>query len=56
MSALHDELVSINLSNGFDVFIKIVETATKNAGYIVVEKNIDKPWGAYLRIDSRQAD
>lgn len=34
---------------------EIEDLATK-AGYRVVEKNVDKPWGAYLRIESTQAD
>jgi len=34
---------------------RIKELAT-DAGYTVVELNDQKPWGAYIRIDSREAD
>lgn len=30
--------------------------AAEQAGYEIIEKNDQKPWGAYLRIDSQQAD
>jgi mannose-6-phosphate isomerase-like protein (cupin superfamily) len=40
----------------FEGFIKDVEQMVAEAGYSIVEKNIDKPWGAYLRFDSNQAN
>jgi mannose-6-phosphate isomerase len=40
----------------FSGFVKRVQTLAEEAGYTIVELNADKPWGAYLRIDSSQAD
>lgn len=37
-------------------FVEDIERKVGDAGYTVVEKNDQKPWGAYLRIDSNQAD
>ena len=37
-------------------FVADIEQKIADAGYRVVEKNTDKPWGAYLRFDSNQAD
>lgn len=40
----------------YQEFVADVERMIAEAGYTVVEKNADKPWGAYLRFDSTQAD
>lgn len=40
----------------YDSFVADIERLVDEAGYTVVERNADKPWGAYLRIDSSQAD
>ena len=40
----------------FSNFTEGIEALARAAGYDIVEKNADKPWGAYLRIDSAQAD
>lgn len=40
----------------YDRFIDDIEHLVESAGYTIVEKNISKPWGAYIRIDSFQAD
>lgn len=35
---------------------EIIKSELSQDGYNIVEINIDKPWGAYFRIDSSQAD
>jgi mannose-6-phosphate isomerase len=40
----------------FDQYVASVEQLAVAAGYDLVEINVDKPWGAYLRISSAQAD
>lgn len=37
-------------------FVAEVEQMIAEAGYTIVEKNADKPWGAYLRFSSEEAD
>lgn len=37
-------------------FVARIRALAEGAGYTIVEQNADKPWGAYLRIDSKQAD
>lgn len=50
------EKINFNDTAEYGVFITEIEELVTEAGYRVVEKNTDKPWGAYLRIDSLQAD
>lgn len=33
-----------------------IKAAIDQSGYTIVEENIDKPWGAYLRLINNQAD
>ncbi len=58
MSNLPQVVKTLNFDdvNHYAEFISDVEEMIAGAGYTVVEKNADKPWGAYLRFDSRQAD
>lgn len=53
------ELVS-NLSTtdteDYNIFVATIEKNITDSGYEIVEKNTDKPWGAYLRLKSEQAD
>ena len=58
MSDLPKNITTLNYDDihGYDEFIIDIERMTAEAGYTVVEKNTDKPWGAYLRFDSMQAD
>lgn len=37
-------------------FVKEVIRQVEGAGYTIVELNIEKPWGAYLRMSSDEAD
>lgn len=39
-----------------NTFVSTVKALAKGSGYTIVELNANKPWGAYLRIDSSQAD
>ena len=58
MSELHNRLETYKTShdtNKVDVVSNISEQI-EAAGYCVVELNGEKPWGAYFRIDSAQAD
>lgn len=50
------EKIDYTESAEYDGFVSSIEELVAEAGYGVVEKNVDKPWGAYLRIDSAQAD
>jgi mannose-6-phosphate isomerase len=58
MPQLKDNLRKItqNQSSEFDSFVDRVSDLVQSTGYRIVESNTDKPWGAYLRIDSVQAD
>lgn len=58
MSELSDKLAaSADFDNSnFNDFIGQVENLAESNGYEFVEINADKPWGAYLRISSDQAD
>lgn len=40
----------------YETFVQDIVHMTDKAGYEIVEMNTDKPWGAYLRISSSQAD
>lgn len=58
MSDLPKTIESLNFdeSGEYLALVSEVEEVASKAGYEVVEKNVDKPWGAYLRINSHQAD
>lgn len=58
MSELPKKIESITLDEvvEYDPFVTNIERLIDEAGYNVVEKNINKPWGAYLCIDSSQAN
>lgn len=48
--------IDLDTIHGYDGHILEIETSITDAGYSILEKEINKPWGAYLRIDSSQAD
>lgn len=50
------ETLNFNEIEKYLEFVAGIEEMIASAGYTIVEKNADKPWGAYLRIDSTQAD
>lgn len=50
------EALSFDEAEKYTEFVADVEQMIADAGYTIVEKNADKPWGAYLRFDSSQAD
>lgn len=57
MSELTEKLNSvIEHDVEYESFVHDVEKIAISAGYEIVEKNVSKPWGAYLRINSTQAD
>ena len=58
MSSLPQTVRTLNFDEieKYTEFVSDVEQMISEAGYTVVEKNADKPWGAYLRLDSNQAD
>ena len=49
-------LLNFNDTEQYLALVAEVEALAVRAGYQIVEKNTEKPWGAYLRIDSSQAD
>jgi mannose-6-phosphate isomerase len=58
MSSLPQTVKTLNFDEieKYTEFVSDIEQMISEAGYTVVEKNADKPWGAYLRFDSNQAD
>ena len=50
------EALGFDETEKYAEFVTDVEQMIADAGYTIVEKNADKPWGAYLRFDSNQAD
>lgn len=58
MSNLPQTVKTLNFDeiDKYTDFIASIEQMIADAGYTVVEKNANKPWGAYLRFDSSQAD
>lgn len=58
MSELRNQLESLETSQDTEKIIIVdeIEDQLQTAGYKIVERNDQKPWGAYLRIDSAQAD
>lgn len=57
MSELRTTLGNVEMSGGrakADVYAD-VKVRVIDAGYLIAEENTDKPWGAYLRLDSSQA-
>lgn len=58
MSEFSEQLIATTEQDttDFSRFVKDIEQMAYDAGYELVEVNADKPWGAYLRIRSDQAD
>jgi mannose-6-phosphate isomerase len=58
MSVLPQTIKTLNFDDieKYLEFVASIEEMVAAAGYTIVEKNADKPWGAYLRIESSQAD
>lgn len=58
MSELPRSIETLNFDDteAYAEFVSTIEQKVADAGFTIVEKNADKPWGAYLRIDSSQAD
>lgn len=57
MSDLPKNLEVSNLESAeYQAFVNEIEIKVADAGYSIVEQNYQKPWGAYLRIDSAEAD
>lgn len=58
MSELPNSVESLQFDDTerFSEFVTGLEQMIADAGYTIAEKNVDKPWGAYLRFSSEQAD
>lgn len=58
MSDIRVTIGAIDTSSSIEktVLIGAIERLAAESGYTIVERNTAKPWGAYLRIDSQQAD
>ena len=58
MTEIRNQLENLNLSSGSDKaeLIDQLEAIAVNNGYITVDRNDTKPWGAYIRFDSKDAD
>lgn len=56
MTELLPTIETLPLDESFEELIAQLKNEVSNAGYNIVEENLTKPWGAYLRIDSSQAD
>lgn len=58
MSELRTKLNELNNDGGKvkSEIVKSIQAAIDSSGYETVELNDEKPWGAYFRLDSGQAD
>jgi len=58
MSALPTTIKNLQFEaiDQYETFIAEIERMIAETGYTIAEKNTDKPWGAYLRLESSQAD
>lgn len=55
MSMALDELMSMGMCGQKDEAVKRIRTILNNAKYQIVEEDSRKPWGAYFRLDGKQA-
>ena len=58
MSDLINQITSTPLAKEISKVevVDAIDTLAKDSGFVVVERNDTKPWGAYLRLSSDQAD
>lgn len=50
------QLIDVNKEIEKQEVVDMIQRAAESEGYTVVERNDQKPWGAYLRLDGAQAD
>ena len=57
MAEIYNQLEDLNLSSESDKaeLVDQLEVVAVNNGYVTVDRNDTKPWGAYLRFDSKDA-
>ena len=57
MQDIHTQLAQLNLQASNDKLLLVdqLEEIAKEHGYEIVDRNDSKPWGAYLRFDSKDA-
>lgn len=58
MNELSQQLSRVHIDATVDkvTLVETISRLTEEAGYSIVECNIQKPWGAYIRINSNQSD
>ena len=56
MTSLKETVVSIDARDDKDRVVDLLISQLKAYGYDIVEVNLDKPWGAYIRISNDYAD
>jgi mannose-6-phosphate isomerase-like protein (cupin superfamily) len=58
MFSLKAKLLNLNVESSARKgdFVRSIGNLIEAAGYTIVESNDEKPWGAYFRLDSGQAD
>jgi mannose-6-phosphate isomerase len=57
MSSIKDKLLELNLKGTIEKLrlVDAIEQIANEDGYVTVDRNDSKPWGAYLRFDSKDA-
>ncbi len=58
MSEIKEELLALNLNGTVEKLSLVdqVERIASDEGYVTVDRDDTKPWGAYLRFDSKDAE
>lgn len=58
MRVLYNQVLMVNLSinQPKDVIIQTLGEAAKDMGYEVVDVDMNKPWGGFIRFDTKHAD
>lgn len=58
MTELRNKLdtIVVDKERSKEVVFSDIKQAVVDAGYKIAEENLEKPWGAYTRLDSDQAD
>lgn len=50
------DILEINVENSKQTIVTTIKNLIEASGYEIVELNDEKPWGAYFRMNSNQAD
>lgn len=58
MSELPKLMATVSVAEGADKneIMRVIKSHIAEVGYTIVEENMDKPWGGYVRLSSQDAD